>query len=63
MFFDSKRLWTDHYNWKKYLIDNSEAYSEPSLTFTMEFFSNIFNVKSCFWGYPEHLFKLNLLQK
>ena len=45
-FFDSKRSWIDRYNWKKYLIDNSEAYSEPSLTFTMEIFPNIFNKSS-----------------
>ena len=54
-FFDSKRSWIDRYNWKKYLIDNSEAYSEPSLTFTMEIFPNIFNSKKLFSGVPETL--------
>ena len=54
-FFDSKRLWIDRYNWKKYFIDNSEAYSEPSLIFTMEFFANIFNSKKLFLGVPSTL--------
>ena len=51
-YFDSKRPWIDHYNWKKYLIDNSEVYSKPSLTFTMELFANIFNGKTLFPGVP-----------
>ena len=50
-FFDSKRSWIDHYNWeKKYLIDNSEKYSEPSPIFTVELFANIFNGKKLFLG-------------
>ena len=37
-------------------MDNSEAYSEPSLIYAMELFANIFNGKKLFLGYPEHLF-------
>ena len=55
-FFYSKRSWIDHYNWKKYLIDNPEAYSEPSLTFTMELFQIYLAAKACMRGYPNHLF-------
>ena len=55
-FFDSERSWIDRYNWKKYLIDNSEEHLEPSLILTLELFANIFNGKKLFWGYPEHLF-------
>ena len=37
---------------KNCLIDNLEAYSEPSLIFTMELFANIFNSKKLFLGVP-----------
>ena len=47
-FFDSKYCWIDCYNWKKYLIDNSETYSDPSAIFTRELFANIFNDKKLF---------------
>ena len=49
-FFYSKRSWIDGYNRKKYLIDNSEAYSEPSLTSRMELFAKIFNDEKLFPG-------------
>ena len=50
LFFDSKRSWIDRYNWKQNLIDNSEAYSEPSLTFMMEPSVNIFSGEKLFSG-------------
>ena len=50
LFFDSKRSWIDHFNWEKYLIDNSEVYSEPSLTSRVELFAKIFNNEKLFWG-------------
>ena len=49
-FFDSKRSWIDHYNWEKYLIDNSEVYSEPSLTSTMDLSAEVFNDENMFFG-------------
>ena len=51
-FFDSKPLWIDHYNWKKYVIDNSETHPEPSLTSTMELFVKIFNGEKLLSGVP-----------
>ena len=37
---------------KKYLIGNSEAYSVPSLTSTIELFAKAFNGKKLFSGIP-----------
>ena len=37
---------------KKYLIDNSEAHSESSLTSTIELFAKAFNGKKLFSGIP-----------
>ena len=48
--FDSKNSWIDCYNWEKYLIDNSEVYSESSLISMMELFAKIFNCKKLFLG-------------
>ena len=50
LFFDSKLSWIDRYNCKNYLIDNSEAYSEPSITSTVELFAKIFNGEKLFSG-------------
>ena len=50
LFFDSKLSWIDRYNCKNYLIDNSEAYSEPSITSTVELFAKIFNDEKLFSG-------------